>query len=82
MVSGDGSTMRDLIVCTGHINIVWVIKSRRLRWSGRIARMEEGRSAFKILIGKPTGWRHLGMPRYRRKGNIRMDLKEISDNTR
>jgi hypothetical protein len=31
-----------------------VIKSRRLRWEGHVARMEEGRSAFKILTGKPT----------------------------
>ena len=36
-------------------NIVRVIKSRIQRWAGHVARMEEGRSAFKILIGKPTG---------------------------
>ena len=36
-------------------NIVRVIKSRRLRWAGHVARMEEGRSALKILTGKPTG---------------------------
>ena len=36
-------------------NIVKVIKSRRLTWAGHVARMEEGRSAFKILTGKPTG---------------------------
>ena len=35
-------------------NIVRVIKSRRLRWAGHVARMEEGRSAYKILTGKPT----------------------------
>ena len=35
-------------------NIVRVIKSRRLKWAGHVARMEEGRSAFKILTGKPT----------------------------
>ena len=34
-------------------NIVRVIKSRRLRWAGHVARMEKGRSAFKILTGKP-----------------------------
>ena len=39
--------------------------------------MEEGRSAFKILTGKPTGKRHLGRPRRRCEDNIRMDLKEI-----
>ena len=41
-------------------NIVRVIKSRRLRWIGHVARMEEDRSAFKILTGKPTGKRPLG----------------------
>jgi hypothetical protein len=55
-----------------------IIKSRRLRWAGRVARMEEGRSAFKILTGKPTGKR----PRHRWDDNIRMDLKEIDINTR
>ena len=38
-------------------NIVRVIESRRLRWAGHVAGMEKGRSAFKILIGKPTGKR-------------------------
>ena len=41
-------------------NIVRVIKSRRMRWAGYVARMEEGRSAFKILTSKPTGKRPLG----------------------
>ena len=41
-------------------NIVRVIQSRRSRWAGHIARMEEGRNAFKILTGKPTGKRPLG----------------------
>ena len=53
MGSGEGSTIRNFIVC----NIVRVIKSRRLRWAGHVARMEEDRSAFKILTGKPTGKR-------------------------
>ena len=57
-------------------NIVKVIKSRRSRWAGHVARMEESRSAFKILTGKPTGKRPLGRPR-RRQDNIRMDLKEM-----
>ena len=46
-------------------NIVRVIKSRRLRWTGHVARMEDGRSAFKILTGKPTGKRPPGRPRRR-----------------
>ena len=42
-----------------------VIKSRRLRWAGSVARMEEGRTAFKILTGTPAGKRLLGRPRRR-----------------
>ena len=56
------------------------IKSRRLRWAGDVARMEEGRSAFKILTGNPTGKRPLGSPWRRWKDNIRMDLEEICIN--
>ena len=44
--------------------------------------MEEGRSTFKILTGTPTGKRPLGRPRRRWEDNIRMDLREISINTR
>ena len=44
--------------------------------------MEEGRRAFKILTGKPTGKRPLGRPRHRWEDNIRMDLKEIDINWR
>ena len=51
-------------------NIVRAIKPRRLRWAGHVARMEEGRGAFKILTGKPTGQRLLGRPRRRWEGNI------------
>ena len=58
-------------------NIVRVIKSRRLRWAGHVARMEEGRSAFRILTGKPTGKRPLGRPRRRWEDNIRMALKNV-----
>ena len=61
-------------------NIVRMIKSSRLRWAGHLVRMEEGRSAFKILTGKPTGKRPLGRPRRRLEDNIRMDLEEIDVN--
>jgi len=54
-----------------------VIKSRRLRWAGHVARMEESTSAFKILTGKPTVKRPLGGPRRRWEDNIAMDLQEI-----
>ena len=61
-------------------NTVRIIKSRRLKWAGHVAGMEEGRSAFKILTGKPTGKRPLGRPNRRWEDNIRMDLEEISIN--
>ena len=54
-----------------------MIKSRRLRWAGHVARMEEGRSAFKILTGKPAGERPLGRPRRRWEDNNRINLVEI-----
>ena len=55
-------------------------KSRRLRWAGHVARMEEGRSAFKILTGLPTEKRPLGRPRHRWEDTIRMELEEIGIN--
>ena len=58
-----------------------MIKSRSLRWAGHVARTEEGRSAFKVLTGKPTGKRPLGRPRRRWEDIIRMDLEAISINT-
>ena len=61
-------------------NVVMVFKSRRLRWKGNIARLEEGSSAFKILTSKPTGKRPLGRPRLTWEDNIRMNLKEIGVN--
>ena len=56
-------------------NLFRVIISRRLRWAEHVTRIEEGRSAFKILTRKP-----LGRPRRRWEDNIRMDLEEIGIN--
>ena len=53
-----------------------------MRWAGHVARIKEGRSAFKIVSDKPTGERQLGRPRRRWEDNIRMDLKEIGINTK
>jgi hypothetical protein len=55
-------------------NIVWVIKSRRMRWAGHVAQMEEERGVYGVLMGKPEGKRPLGRPRRRWKNNIRMDF--------
>jgi hypothetical protein len=54
-----------------------MIKSRRMRLSGHIARMGAKRNAYRILMGKPEGKRPLGRPRRRWVDNIKMDLREI-----
>jgi len=58
-------------------NTVRVIKSRRMRWTGHVARMGEKRGAYRVLVGKREGKRPLGRPRRRWVDNIRMDLQEV-----
>ena len=58
-------------------NIVRLIKSRRIRWAGHVARMEEGRGVHKSLVGKAEGKRPLGRPRRRWEDNIKTDLQEV-----
>jgi hypothetical protein len=58
-------------------NIIWVIKSRRMRWAGHVACMGEGRGAYRVLVGRPDGRRPLGRPRCRWEENIKMDLQEV-----
>jgi hypothetical protein len=54
-----------------------MIKSRRMRWAGHVARMGEKRNAYRILVGKLEGKRPLGRPRRKWVDNIKMDLREI-----
>ena len=54
-----------------------VIKSRKMRWAGHIARLGEGRGVYRVLVGKPEGKRPLGRPRRRWEDNIKMDLQEV-----
>jgi hypothetical protein len=58
-------------------NIVRVVKSRRMRWVGHVARMGVGRGVHRFLVGKPEGKRPLGRPRRRWEDNIKMDLQEV-----
>jgi hypothetical protein len=51
-----------------------MIKSRRMRWAGHVARMRENRNAYRILVGNPEGKRPL---RLRWVDNIKMDLRKI-----
>jgi transcription termination factor 2 len=57
--------------------IVRVIKSRRMRWAGHVARMGEGRGVYRVLVGKREGKRLHGRPRRRWKDNIKADLQEV-----
>ena len=56
-----------------------MIKSIRLKWASHVARMKDGKTAFKSLTGK--GNRSLGRPRGRYEDNMRMDPKEIGIDT-
>jgi hypothetical protein len=59
------------------LNTVRVIKSRMMRWAGHVARMDEGRGVYRILVGRPESKRPLGRPRCRWEDNIKLDLREI-----
>jgi len=58
-------------------DIVRVIKSRRMRWAGYVARMGEEKGLYRVLVGKLEGKRPLWRPRHRWVDNIRMDLQEV-----
>ena len=58
-------------------NIVWVIKSRRMRWAGNVARMGEEKGTYRVLVGTLEEKRPLGRPRRGWVDNIRMDLQEV-----
>jgi hypothetical protein len=57
-------------------NIVRVIKTKRMKWAGHVARMGQGRGVYRMLVGRPEGKRPLGRPRRRWEDNIKMDLRE------
>jgi hypothetical protein len=61
-------------------SIIRIIKSRRMRWAGHVARMGEKWNVYRLLVGKPEGKRPLGRPRRRWMDNIKMDLLEIGLN--
>jgi hypothetical protein len=58
-------------------SIIRIIKSRRIRSAGHVARMGEKRNAYRLLVGMPEGRRPLGRPRRRWVDNIRMALAEV-----
>jgi hypothetical protein len=58
-------------------SIIRMIKPRRMRWTGHVARIGEKRNAYRLLVGNPEGKTPLGKPRHRWVDNIRMDLVEV-----
>jgi hypothetical protein len=58
-------------------SIIRIIKSRRMRWAGHVARMGEKRNAYKLLVGKPKGKSPLGRPRRRWVDSIKMNLLDV-----
>jgi hypothetical protein len=58
-------------------SIIRIMKWRRIRWAGHVARMGEMRNEYMLLVGKPKGKRPLGRPRRRWLDNIKMDLGEV-----
>jgi hypothetical protein len=68
---------KELYVLYSSPNIIRVIKSRKLRWAGHVARMGERSGAYRALVEKPEGRRSLGRPRRRWEDNIKMDLREV-----
>jgi hypothetical protein len=58
-------------------DIIRQIKSRKMRWTGNVARMRKERKLYRVLVGKPEVKRPLGKPRLRWEDGIRMDLREI-----
>ena len=57
------------------LNIVQVIKLRRMRWAGHVALISEKRGVYRVLVGKPEGKRQLGRTRHRWEDNIKMNLQ-------
>jgi hypothetical protein len=46
-------------------SLILIVKSRRMRWAGHVARMREKRNAYRLMVGKPEGKVPLGRPRRR-----------------
>jgi hypothetical protein len=76
-VTGEGRRL-----CDGQLNdlycspnIIWVMKSRIMRWAGHVARMRDRRCAYKILVGRPDGKRPFGRPMHRREDNLKLIFK-------
>ena len=75
--NGESYIMLSYTHCIKSPNIIRNLKSRRLRWTGYVARMEQFRNAYRVLVGKPVRKRPLGIPKRRWEDNVKMDLREV-----
>jgi hypothetical protein len=69
--------MKTFMILYSSPSIIRMVKARRVRWAGHVARMGEKRIAYRLLVGKPEGRRPLGRSRRRWLDNIRMDLVDV-----
>jgi hypothetical protein len=76
-VTGQWRRLHELNDLCSSPNIIRVIKSRRMRREGHVARIGKGRDTYRILVGRPEGRRPLERPRRRWEDNIKMDLQEV-----
>jgi hypothetical protein len=69
--SGENYRVRSLMIAL-LTNIIWVIKSRRMRWAGHVAGMEKRIGEYRVYEGRPEGKRQHGKPRSRWEGNFKI----------
>jgi hypothetical protein len=69
--------IKSALTIKDHCVLHAIMKARRMRWAGHVARMGEKRNSYRLLVGKPERRRPLGRPRRRWFDNIRMDLVEV-----
>jgi hypothetical protein len=75
MVAGEWRKLHNLeLHDTYSPHIIWVMKSRRMRWVGYVSHMGQRRGVCRVLVGKPVGKRPLGRPRDRWENNTKKDL--------
>jgi hypothetical protein len=73
----DGVTEKWRKLHNEELNIIWLLKQRRMRWVGHVVCMGGRRAAYRVLVGNPEGKRLLGRPRHRWEDNIKMDLQDV-----
>ena len=69
--------MKSLVICTAHPIFFRAIKSKRMRWAVHVARIEERRDLYRVLLEKPEGKISLGRPRRRWEGNIKTNVQDV-----